>query len=198
MNRRSILFTSFFLALPVWGAAQDPQAAKPPAAQAAPAVIGTAKIAFVNIQQAVATCEEGKREDASLQQYISVKSEDLQKMQKEVETLRNTYDIQGSKLTDEARQDLLLQIDAKDTQLQRFQEDTQKDIDSRRQRWQNNIARKLLEIIDKIAKEKDLSWVKFIDPNQDGYIKESLIITEEVIKAYNQAHPVPTAPGIKK
>jgi Skp family chaperone for outer membrane proteins len=198
MIRRPILFVLCLLALPVWGAAQDPQVAKPPATKAAtPAVIGPAKIAFVNIQQVVATCEEGKREDASLQQYISVKSEELQKMQKEVETLKNTYDIQGTKLTDEARQDLLQQIDAKDTQLQRFQEDTQKDIDNRRQRWQNTIARKIIDVINKIAKEKDLSWVKFIDPNQDGYINESLIITDEVIKAYNEAHPVPT-PAIKK
>jgi outer membrane protein len=201
MNRRLILFLASLLVLAIAAAAQNPPAQSAPLAQTAPpapVVIGPAKIAFVNIQQAVATCDEGKREFAVLQQYIDKKSAELQVMQKEIDTLKNTLDIQGSKLTDEARADMADQIEVKDTMLQRFQQDTQKDIDKRRTNIQNAIARKTLSIIEKVAKEKGLSLVQFIDPNRDGFIDPILVITEDVIKAYNAAYPTAAAPAAKK
>jgi Skp family chaperone for outer membrane proteins len=108
--------------------------------------------------------------------------------------MRNQFDIQGSKLSDEARQDLADAIDAKDTEIQRFQQDTQADINKRRQKYQTAIARKMLTVIAKLAKDKGLSAVHFMDQNRDGYIDPSLDISDEVIKSYNQVFPV--APGI--
>jgi Skp family chaperone for outer membrane proteins len=191
------------VALPIWGGAQNPPATKPPAAEkpAAPAVIGVSKIAVVNIQEIVMTCDEGKREEARLQDYIKLMNDELQKRQKEVETLRTTYEVGATKLTDEARDDLAEQIEIKNTALERFQQDTSKDIDKRRSRYQNVIAKKVLTVIEKLAKEKDLTMVQFFDPNRDGYVNSSIVITDEVVKAYNQTFPAGTpvaAPPVKK
>jgi len=196
MSQRLTLLLVSLLALAVLGVAQNPPQTptQPAAAQAAPsAVIGPAKIAFVRIQDAVGMCEEGKKESATLQQYIDAKSNELQGKQKALETLKNQFDVMGTKLTDEARADMADSIETKDTELQRFQQDTQKDIDKKRQSMQNAIARKVLTVIDKVAKEKSLSWVGFVDPNRDGYIDPSLDITQDVIKAYNVAFPVAAA-----
>ena len=202
MIRKTILLLASLLALPILCAAQNPPVTAPPPAPqaAAPVVIGPAKLAFMNIQQAIAISEEGKRESGILQQYVDSKSSELQKLQKEVETLRTQLEVQGSKLTDEARADLAEQIENKDTNLQRFQQDTQKDIDNRRQKLQNAIARKMLAVIEKVAKEKGLSAVQFIDVAQIfGYVDPALVITEDVVKAYNQAYPPATvAPAAKK
>jgi len=198
MNQRSTLFLAAMLALPVLGAAQNPPTTPPPpAAQAAaPVVIGPAKIAFVNIQQVIYTCDEGKREATVLQQYIDKKSSEAQGMQKELETLRSQLEVQGSKLTDEARQDLIDSIDSKDTLFQRFQQDTQKDIDNRRTKLQNAIARKMLAVIEKVAKDKGLQVVQFLDTsNIYGYVDPALVITDEVVKAYNVAYPVSAVPA---
>jgi Skp family chaperone for outer membrane proteins len=198
MSQKLILSLVLLLALGIWGVAQNPPATNPPPAApaAAPAVIGPAKIAFVNIQVAVATCDEGKKEEATLQQYIDAKSRELQDKQKALETLKNNFDIQGSKLSDDARQDLADTIDARDTELQRFQQDTQADINKRRQKYQTAIARKMVNVISKLAKDKALSAVQFMDPNRDGYIDPSLDMTDEVIKSYNQVFPVATAPAV--
>ena len=144
MSRKIMLFLATTLAMTFLCAAQNPPATPPaaPAAQTtAPVAIGPAKIAFMNIQQAIATCDEGKREAGTLQQYVDQKSAELQRQQKEAEALKTKLDVQGSKLTDEARAELADQIESQDTAVQRFQQDTQKDIDSRRQKLQNAIAR---------------------------------------------------------
>ncbi|MGA2264161.1 MAG: OmpH family outer membrane protein [Acidobacteriota bacterium] len=206
MSRKATLLLGILLALPVLGAAQNPPqnppaTPPPPAPQAAaPVVIGPAKIAFVSIQQAIANCDEGKREAAILGQYVEQKNAENIKLQKEVETLKNQLDIQGSKLSDDARADLSDQIDLKDTNLQRFQQDTQKDIENRRQKLQNMIGRKMLPVIEKVAKEKGVDVVQFVDvANVFGYVSPSLVITDDIVKAYNVAYPAAAAPApIKK
>ncbi len=202
MFRKPFLFFAALMALAILGAAQNPPttpATQAPQTTAAPATPGPVKLALVNIQQAVMTCDEGKQEDAKLQQYIGSKNDEAQKRQKDLEAKKNTFEVQGSKLTDEARADMADEIDRLDTELQRFQQDTQKEIDGRRQRWQAAIAKKMLAVIAKVAKDKSLDMVEFYDPNRDGYVNPALVITDEVIKAYNIANPVtPAAAPVKK
>ena len=193
MNQRLILGSLLAaLCLPLLATAQAPTAAP-----AGPAVIGTAKLAWLNLEQAIFSCDEGKREFTTVQQYVDKKNSELESLKKELDTLRNQLSIQGAKLTDDARADLEEQIESKDTQLQRFQQDTQKDIDSRRVKVTNYVGRKMLPVIEKIAKEKGLSAVLYINPQRDAFIDPALVITDEVIKAYNQANPVaaPKAPA---
>jgi outer membrane protein len=202
MSRKTILILATLLALPMLCAAQNPPTPPPPPAakEAPPVVIGPAKIAFLNIQQAIAICDEGKKESSMLQGYVDSKSSELQKLQKTAEALKTQLDVQGSKLTDEARADLADQIESQDTALQRFQQDTQKDIDGRRQKLQNGIARKMLPVIEKVAKEKGLQVVQFLDVAQIfGYVDPSLVITDDVVKAYNVTYPgAAAAPAVKK
>ena len=167
-------------------AAAAPQAQPAPAQPAVPAVIGPAKLAWLNLEQAILTCEDGKREFGAVQQYVDKKNQELEQLRKESETLKNQLNVQGAKLTDEAREDLQMQIEAKDTNLQRFQQDTQKDIENRRTKVVNSIGRKMLPVIERIAKEKGISAVLYINPTRDAYIEPSIIITDEVISAYNK------------
>ena len=113
-----ILFLSVFagiLSMPVPGISQAPAPQT-----AAPAVIGTAKMAWLNLEQAILNCEEGKREFSEVQKFVEKKNAELETLRKESETLKNQLNVQGSKLTDEARADLEEQIETMVTQLQRF------------------------------------------------------------------------------
>ena len=195
MRRRmlSIVLPAVFC-LPVLGLGQAPppgsQAAPPPA----PAVIGPAKIAFLQLEQAIYSCDEGKREFGELQKFVEKKNSEMEAAKKELDTLKNQHQVQGAKLTDEARADLEEQIEGKETNLQRFQQDTQKEIDARRLRVTNFIGRKMLPIVEKISKEKGLSAVMYLNPSSQAWWDPSLVVTEEVIKAYNTAHPAAVAP----
>ena len=201
MSRRSMLsILAAVLFLPVLGMAQAPAA---PAPTAAPAVISAAKVAWINLEQAIFNTDEGKREFGEVQKFVDKKNSELEGLKKELDTLRNQRQVQGAKLTEEALADLDEQIESKDTNLQRFQQDTQKEIDARRVKTTNYVGRKMLPVIEKLAKEKGLSAVVYINPSRDAYIDPSLIITDEVIKAYNIANPgtapkTPAAPPAKK
>ena len=166
-----------------------------PAAPPTPAVIGPVKVAWINLEQAIYGCEEGKKELGEVQKFVEKKNSELQQAQKELATLKNQLEVQGPKLTDEARADLEEQIADRETAMQRFQQDTQKDIDNRRVRTTNMIGRKLLPIVEKVSKEKGLQAVVYLNPQRDAWVDPSLIITEEVIRAYNAAHPAVAAPG---
>jgi len=206
MSRKSFLLLAAMLAMVVWGAAQNPPVQNPPVQNppaatqaAAPAAIVPAKIAFVDIQQAIVACDEGKKESAVLQQFVEQMSQELQKRQKELEALKTNLEVSGSKLNDDARNDLIESIETKETALQRFQQDTQGDIDKRRSRLQNTIANKMLKSIEKVAKEKGANIVQFLGTAQIyGYVDPTLVITDDVVKAYNIAYPVTAAPAPKK
>ena len=184
--------------------AQQPAApaARPAAAPATPAVIGPAKVAWIDLQQAILATDEGKREFSEIQKFVDKKNAELQALNKELETLRNQLQVQGPKLTDEAREDLEAQIESKETYLQRVQQDTQKEIENRRIRTTNFIGRRMLPVLEKLSKEKGLSAVQYLNPSRDAWVDPQLVITEEVIRAYNVAHPAtstsPAAPPAKK
>src|SRR5213592_2842327 len=110
------------LCSPAFALAQTP--VNPPqttAAATAPAVIGPAKIAWINLEQAILGCDEGKKEFAEIQKFAEKKSQDIQLLQKEIQTLKNQMEVQGPKLADDARDDLEDQISDKETLLQRLQ-----------------------------------------------------------------------------
>src|SRR5512137_679649 len=98
MNRLilSVLFVT--LCVPALVLAQAPAGA--PAAQAAPAVITPAKIAWMNLEQVIFTCDEGKNKFLEVQKFVDDKNTELDTLRKDMEKLRNQLSVQGSKLTD--------------------------------------------------------------------------------------------------
>jgi outer membrane protein len=187
MNRLMLPVLVAALWIPRPGLAQAPAGS-----QAAPtaAAIQPAKIAWINLEQVIFTCDEGKSRFTEVQKFVDDKNAELDTIRKDLERLRNQLNVQGSKLTDDARADLESQISEKQTTLQRFQEDTQKDIESRRTRVTNYIGKRMQAAVEKIAKENGFSSVLFYDPARDAYVDPALNLSEEVVKSYNQLYPV--------
>ncbi len=190
MNRLilRILFASLWM--PILCVAQTPEAK--PAEAKAPATLTAvpAKLAWINLEAAMVSCDEGKKIYGDIQKFIESRRTELSNLSKEVDTLKQKLDVQGSKLTDEARIDLQSEAEAKDTALQRAQQDSQKEVEAKRTKMMNIIGRKMQPVLEKLAKEKGLSAVFVFDSARDAYVDPSLNLTEELIKAYNQANPV--------
>jgi len=167
----------------------------PAESQAAPtaAAIQPTKIAWINLEQVIFTCDEGKARFSEVQRFVDEKNAELDTIRKDLEKLRNQLSVQGSKLTDDARADLESQIAEKQTAMQRFQEDTQKDIENRRMRVTNYLGKRMQAAIEKIAKEKGISAILFFDPARDAYVDQALNLSEEVVKNYNQLYPISAA-----
>jgi Skp family chaperone for outer membrane proteins len=190
-----ILIAVFWMPL-VLGA----QTSEPPASVPSSAAITPAKIAWMNLEQAVFTCDEGNSMFGEIQKFVEEKNAELDALQKESENLVNQLQVQGSKLTDEARADLENQVQSKELALERFQQDTRKEIENRQVRASNYIGKRMQAVIEKISKEKGLGAVMILNSGRDAWVDPSLIITEEIIEAYNQTYPVSagkTAPPAK-
>jgi Skp family chaperone for outer membrane proteins len=167
----------------------------PAESKAAPAatVIPPAKIAWMDLQQVVFSCDEGKIRFAEVQKFVDDKNRENENLRNDLDKMKKQMEVQGSKLTDEALADLQAQIDEKDTYLQRFRQDTEKEIENRRMRVTNYLGKRLQAVLDKVAKEKGLSAILLFNSSRDAWVDPALNLSEEIVKAYNQMYPVAAA-----
>jgi Skp family chaperone for outer membrane proteins len=190
MSRSTLAVLFAALLMPALCLAQAPAES-----QAAPSstAIPPAKIAWIDLQQVVFTCDEGKVRFAEVQKFVDDKNKENDSLRNELEKLKNQLSVQSSKLTDDARAEMETQIDEKDTGLQRFQQDTQKEIENRRMRVTNYLGKRMQAVLEKAAKDKGVSAILFYNSSRDAWVDPSLNISEDVVKYYNQMYPVAAA-----
>ena len=129
----------------------------------------TVKIGWINVEEAIYTCDEGATMIANIQKFVDTKNNELEALRQEVNDLAAKLEVQGSKLTDEARMDLEERAVEKQTAMERFQQDTQRDIENRRNRVGNTISSKMGPIIEKVAVAKGLDAIEIYNPNRDAW-----------------------------
>jgi outer membrane protein len=171
----------------------QPAATAPAAASAVPA---SAKVGIVNIQGAIVGSNEGQRDFEELQKKFDPKRQELEGLNKEVEELQKKFNTQGDKLNDEARAELLKQIDSKKKQLQRNYEDANTDIQAQQNDIANRIGQKLVSVLDKYAKANGFTVILDVSGQQSPVLwaASSVDITQAVVEAYNSESGVPAQP----
>lgn len=163
-------------------------AANPPA---------TTKIGIVDIQRVILASNEGQRDFQALQKKFEPKQAELQKMNTEVEDLKKQLSTQGDKLNDDARGSLVKSIDAKQKTLQRALEDAQGDFQSQQNEIAQRIGQKVLEVLDKYAKERGFSLVLNVSDPQSPVLwaASSVDLTKDLVDAYNAQSGVAAPPA---
>jgi len=160
----------------------------------------TLKIGWMNVDQAIMTCDEGEKIYNDISKFRDSKQNERDVMLKELEDLRVRLEVQASKLTEDALMNLDIEARTKETNLQRFVEDTQREIDIRQQRMLRTISEKMGPVIEKVAIDKGLDAVMIFNPQRDAWINPALNVTEDIVKAYNQTYPAggPIMPAAAK
>lgn len=190
----STLFTASSLAQ----AAAAPASAPSGSAAASPTTPSPTKIGIVNIQEAIISTNEGKKELEVLQQKFSPKQAELKNMNDEVENLKKTFQAQSDKLNDEERNTRAKEIEAKQKNLQRSYEDAQNDFQQAEQEMINRIGGKMLATLEKYAKANGYAVVLDVSNPQTPVLwaNQGTVITKELVDAYNTANPS-AAPAAK-
>lgn len=199
MKRIVVLVVAATLTLPIAATAQT----SPP------------KIGVMNVLRAIVECSEGKQANEEFQKKFEAKRDELSKKQKEVETLQQQLKSQAATLNDEARAGLTKSIEAKSTDLQRSQEDAEKEFNELRNQIFNRIGSKLAPLVQQYAKEKNFTLVldSSSQTTQLTYVDPATDITDDVVKRYDAmqvsssssapaakpatASPPPKAPAVK-
>jgi outer membrane protein len=146
-----------------------------------------AKVAIINVQQALVDTAEIKKAQAELEGKYKPRQAEMEKLQKDLQGIQQQLQTLGDKLTPQAQQDLQQQGTRKQRDLQRLNEDLQADVDRDRSDILRNSSQRMQTVVQKLAEEKGLDVV--IDVSNTVYFKPALDITKEATAAYDKAHP---------
>jgi outer membrane protein len=171
------------------------QAAATPAADPGPPA---AKIGVVNIQEAIMTSNEGKKEADALQQKFGGRQNELKTLNDEVEGLKKQYQTQEASLSEDARATKAKLIETKSKTLQRNYEDFQNEVNQAEQEVVNRIGQKMLNVLEKYAKANGFAVVIDVSNPQTPvlWFNQGTLITKQLVEAYNTQSGIP-APAPK-
>lgn len=159
------------------------------------------KIGIINIQQAILATNEGQRDFQNLQKKFEPRRAELEASNTEVENLKKQLSNQGDKLNQEARENLVKSIEAKQKSLQRAVEDAQGDFQAQQNDIANRIGQKMLEVLEKYANQNGYAVVLDVSSPQSPVLwaSNATMITKPVVDAYNAQSnvPAPAAPAAK-
>ena len=114
-------------------------------------------------------------------------------MNKEVDDLKKQLSTQGDKLNDDARANLVKSIEQKQKILQRSLEDAQNDFQTQQKELANEIGRKILQTLDKYAKDNGFAVILDVSNPQSGVLwaGASTDVTKDIVDAYNTESGIP-------
>ncbi|MBZ5568494.1 MAG: OmpH family outer membrane protein [Acidobacteriia bacterium] len=176
--------------LTITALAQTGTAAAPPS----PAAASTAaRIGIINIQNAIVTTNEGRRDLEALQKKFEPTQAALNNLNQEIENLKKQLQTQSDKLNEQARADMVKNIETKQKTLQRQVEDAQADFQGQQNDIANRIGGKLLEVLDKFAKQNGYSVIIDVSSQQSPVLwaAANTDVTQEIVSAYNTQSGVP-------
>jgi outer membrane protein len=157
------------------------------------------KMGIINIQQAIAMSNDGKKAAETLTAKFAPKRTELEKMNSELTALQEQLRNQEKTLSDDARNKLMRSIDDKTRALNRANEDAQAEFQAAEQDAINEIGGKMMAVITDYSEKNGLSVVMDVSSPQTPvlYADQASNITQAVIEAYNKAHaaPAPAAPA---
>ncbi|HLQ52183.1 MAG TPA: OmpH family outer membrane protein [Terriglobales bacterium] len=166
-------------------------------ANAAPAV--APKIAIVNVQEAILSTNEGKKELDALQQRFAPRQTELRSLYSEIQTLQKQFEATQGQVTDEERATRARAIEAKQKTLQRNSDDFQADVQQAQQEIGRRIGGKMQSVLQKYAQDRAYWLVLDVSAQQNQVVwaNHGTDITGDLVNAYNVQYPA-TPPAAAK
>ena len=183
--------------------AQTGSAAAAPAG-AAPAVTSTGtKVGTISMEQAIFATNEGRRDFEALSKKLEPKQNELKGQNDEIDALKKQLSAQQDKLNDDARANLMKQIETKQKSLDRQLQDAREDAQNQQNEIAQRILQKLGPVLIKYASDNGFGVI--IDTSQPWpqspvvWWGEAVDVTKPVVDVYNAqsgvAPPPPSASG---
>lgn len=189
---------SFVITAVVYGAvaalahAQSPGSATAAAlpSAAAPVAMPT-KIAVINFSEAIGRTKEGQKAAADLSRKFGPKKQDYDNRQKEIDQATDKLNKGRATMNEDAQRALQADIQKKTTDLKRFGEDSQAEMDTDEAKMINEFQQKMSPIVANYAIQNGFAVVMDIG-NQSPVLwyASATNITDVIVALYDQAHPV--------
>jgi outer membrane protein len=184
-------------ALAQTGSAAANPAAAPASAASAATGPGT-KIGTISMEQAIFATNEGRRDFEALSKKLEPKQNELKGQNDEIESLKKQLNTQGDKLNEDARANLVKQIETKQKSLDRQLQDAREDAQNQQNEIAQRILQKLGPVLIKYATDNGFGMI--VDTSQPWpqspvvWWGESVDVTKPVVDVYNAQSGVAPPP----
>jgi outer membrane protein len=176
-----------------------PGAASAPASSA-PGVTGTGtKVGTISMEQAIFATNEGRRDFEALSKKLEPKQNELKNQNDEIDALKKQLSAQQDKLNDDARGNLVKQIETKQKSLDRALQDAREDAQNQQNEIAQRIIQKLGPVLIKYAADNGFGVI--MDTSQPWpqspvvWWGEAVDVTKPVVDLYNSQSGVPAPAG---
>ena len=164
--------------------ATPPAGAQPAAKPPAPPVPfpQDAKVAFIDINAIAATSNAGKEATKKLSALNDKKLAEINEKNKQLQALQTKLNTGGAVLNETARNSLEKDIAKLQRDIQVAQQDAQAEMQDLQNELQAEFQKKLLPVIEEVAKEKGLHAVFSVADSGAAYVHPGLNLSEEIVK----------------
>lgn len=149
------------------------------------------KVGIIHIQQAIISTKDGQKAATDLQERFDPKRKELERKQSEIQALQDQLRRGANTLSEEARQKLMREIDARTRALNRETEDAQAEFDQEQQKILQELGGRLMQIIDKYARDNGFALILDVSSPQTPvlYAANSIDITQAIVELYDKNVP---------
>lgn len=143
------------------------------------------KIGFVDIQKAVNECNAGKEAKKAIVKEVEKFQKQFADKQKELQTMKESLDKQAPMLNPEARAAREKDLQNKVREFQRWQEDSQNEVNQKRMEMERNISIGLQRVIQKLGADEGYTFIMELNENIVLFASKAVDLTDRVIKLHD-------------
>ena len=152
-----------------------------------------AKVAYVVLQRIANESADGRVATTRIQALQQKRATELNDKNKQLATLQQKLEKEGSVMSANAAADLQKQIEKITVDQQRFTQDAQAEVTELQQTLQQEFQQRLEPVLQQVAQEMGLQFV-FNGPDAGlVWADAALDISSEIIRKLDSAKPAPTA-----
>ena len=166
---------------------------------ATPPAAAPNKIGVLNVRMAIVSTAEGKQASAELQSQFAPRQSEMAALQKQIQ--EGQAKLNAGTGTDEEKARTSRQVEAWSRTYRRKEEEIREDLQTAENEIVDRIGRKMMEVVDRHAREQGYSVIFDVSAQTTPviYASNQVDLTQEVIRMHDQANPVrssiPAQPG---
>jgi outer membrane protein len=159
-----------------------------------------AKVAIIHVQNAILQTKDGQKAASELQGRFAPKKASLEKKQADIAALQDTLRKGSATMSEDAKAKLMRDIDTSNKSLQRDTEDAQADLDAEQGKIMQELGNKVMAVLEKYATGNGYALVLDVSNPQTPVLwaSQTIDITGDIVKLYDQANPGTGAPAAAK
>lgn len=150
-----------------------------------PALANSPKIGVVDIQKAVNECNTGKEAKKAIVKEVEKFQRQFADKQKELQTMKESLDKQAPMLNPDVRATKEKDLQNRVREFQRWQEDTQNEVNQKRMEMERNIALGLQKVIQKLGADEGYTFIMELNENIVLFASKAIDLTDRVIKLHD-------------